>query len=129
MMYTKISEPILYVYDINTNEPLGEVTFHLSTEAERDLLKLVNENKEPESFLATDVIFTPTKGFMSDIDAKPVRRRGVLRTLYYDDVSGTYDQILVQMIYDARAYGYVMGRPYIFESVNHSNIKVESIRY
>jgi hypothetical protein len=106
-MYTKITNPILYVYDVNTNQYIGSVKFNLPPSSEKKLLDLVNSNKVPNSLLLTNADLYPTdQSYFSEIAVKTVPRRGVLRAYYTDSEAKTFDPIDIQYRYEVRAYGH-----------------------
>lgn len=126
-MYTKILNPSLAVYDIETNELIGTAKFNLAPNSENDLLQLVNSNRQLSSLLLLNLVLIPVKkSYISEVVDKSIPRRGILSAIYTNPIDKLTDRIDIQMKFKVRAYSFATGIPLHFESVSLSNIDVES---
>lgn len=128
-MFVKITNPQISIYDAQTGIPVSETRFNLSSDAEKALLDLVNYNKVPPTLLLLDVKFQPLELYIPPSLHGPVKRIGIIRGLFTDAGSGEMKPVEIRIRYDARARGNLLGDNYFFDSVEYSNIELESVSY
>jgi len=128
-MFSKITNPVIYIYDGETGEFIAETKFSLSTDAETALLDLVNYNRIPPRLLLLNLSFQPSEHYTPPSLDRPVKRIGIIKGLFTDSVSGELIPVEIRIKYDARAHGNLLGNRYFFDSVEYSNIELEGINY
>lgn len=128
-MFTKITNPVIDIYNGETNQFIGEARFKLSADAEQELLQLVNNNKTPSSLVLMDVdLYQPSESYVPPTPFIAYTRKGILRALFTDFITGELVPIEIRFKYDTRARGNLSGNLYYFNSVEFNNIVVESIQ-
>ncbi len=128
-LFSKITNPEIFIYDGETGEPISQTQFSLSLEAERALLDLVNYNIIPPRLLLLDLKFKPAQNYIPPSLSGPVKRIGVIKGLFTDAYSGELIPVEIRIRYDARARGNLQGGAYFFDSVEYSNIELEEVIY
>lgn len=128
-MFTKITNPEIFIYDGETGEPIAQTKFSLSVDAEKALLDLVNYNIVPYRLLLLNLRFQPTEHYIPPSLDKPVKRSGVIKGLFTEAYSGGLEPVEIHIKYDARARGNLTGNEYFFDSVEYSNIELEEVVY
>lgn len=116
-MYTEISEPIIYIFDVDSNRLIGTSKFNIPPKTEQDILQLVNYNKAPSSLFFTNADFYPVQdNYVPEIVGRTVTRRGILRALYENSESKISDPIDIQFRFDSRAFGHALERTHYSSS-------------
>lgn len=128
-LFTKITNPEIFIYDGETGEPIAQTQFSLSFDAERALLDLVNFNAIPPRLLLLNLKFKPAENYIPPSLSRPVKRIGVIEGLFTDAYSGELVPVEIRIRYDARARGNLQGGEYFFDSVEYSNIELEEVIY
>ena len=127
-MYTKISDPSMEIYNGETNEFIGVAEFDLSTNAEYDLLNLVNYGKLPESLLIFNLsLHQPDKSYVPPTPYVEHLRKGTIIALFTDSFAGKQIPIEIKINYIARANSVYFGDYNSYPSVIYTNIVVESV--
>lgn len=126
-MYTDIINPTIAIYNGYTNEFIGEAMFNLTPQAEKDLLQLVNYNNIPKSLLLLNLNFYQQSTYFDPptLD-QPANRKGIMRGIFVN-TAGEQVPIEIRLRYDAIAKGNLSGNSSFFESVEYSNINLDSI--
>jgi len=128
-MYTKISNPSIEIYNGETNERIGTATFSLTTQAEKELLRLLNYGIPPASLPVLDLnLSQPEKSYVPPEPFHAYERRGTIYATVTDAYTGRLQPVEIQMTYDARARGNLTGDLYHFDSAEFNNIKIESVK-
>lgn len=128
-MFVKITNPIIEIYDGDTNEFIAETTATLTPDAEKALLDLVNYNRIPARLFLLNLTFKPSEHYTPPTFDKPAKRRGIIKANFTDSASGEQVPVEIRIKYDARAHGNLLGNQYFFDSVEYSNIVLEGITY
>jgi hypothetical protein len=77
MMFNKIINPSLSVYDGDTNAFIGEARFDLTPEAEEKILQIVNYNKTPSSLFLLNLDFVqPSDNYVPPPIDRPKKAMG-----------------------------------------------------
>lgn len=128
-MYTKIINPNIVIYDEETGELIGTATFKLTKESERALLNLLNYNMQPSSLTVLDLnLHEPSPNYIPPTPFIPYARKGIIHALFKNAYTGKLVSVEIQLKYNARARGNITGDLYRFESVEFSDIDIESVK-
>ena len=127
MMYTKIIDPYISIYNGYTNEFIASGRFNLLPETENDLLRLVNYNITPKSLLLMNLYFyQQSTSFDPPTLDQWANRKGIIRAIFVNSL-GELVPIEIRIRYDAIARGNLSGNKTFFESVQYDNIVVDSV--
>ena len=128
-MFTQIKNPRIAIYDGETNKFIGVASFKITAEAEKALLQLVNYGTKPSFITLLDIdLYQPDKDYVPPTPYDAYKREGTIYALFTDSSTGKDIPIEIQMKYKARARGNLLGNLYHFDSVEFSDIEIESIR-
>ena len=128
-MFTQIKNPHIVIYDGETNELIGIASFKLTLEAKKALLQLVNYGIKPSFLTLLDIdLFQPDKDYVPPIPYEAYNRRGTIYALFTDSNIGKDIPIEIQLKYKARARGSILGDLYHFDSVEFSDVEIESVK-
>lgn len=128
-MYTKISNPSIVIYDGKTGELIGTATFKLTGESEKALLNLLNYNVQPTSLTLLEAdLYKPSPNYNPPTPYSPYPRTGIIHALFTDAYTGKSIPVEIQLKYNAQARGNLTGDLYHFDSVDFSNIAIESVK-
>ena len=128
-MFTKIEDPRIAIYDGKTNKFIGVASFNLTPESENALLKLVNYGVKPSSMILLDIdLYQPDKDYVPPTPYDAYEREGTIYALFTDYGTGEEIPVEIQMKYKARARGNLLGNLYHFDSVEFSDIDIESVK-
>lgn len=130
-MYTQINGPCgIEIYDSENNKRVGNATFMLTSEAEQDLLQLVNNGVKPTSMTVLNIdLYEPEKDYVLVTAYNTYKREGTIHASVEDPYTGKSIPIAIQMKYDARVRGKLSGEDsYYFDSADLDNIVIESVK-
>ena len=129
-MYDMVTNLDNKIYDGSTGEFLGDVSFELSQEEEKKLLRLVNYGRVPNSLilLNAEIEGTPEDYKPPEL-IKAYTRKGILRAHFRDDTSGEQVPIEIHLKFDVRGRGRRSGDLYHFDSAEYRNIAVDQINW
>jgi len=128
-VFTRIKNPRITIYDGETNQFIGTASFKPTTEAEKALLQLVNYGIKPSSLTLLDVnLYQPDKDYVPPTPYYLYPREGTIYAFFTDSTAGADIPIEIQMKYNARARGTLTGNLYHFDSVDFSDIEIESVK-
>lgn len=128
-MYTKISNPSIVIYDGKSSELIGTATFKLTKESEKALLNLLNYNVPPSSLTLLEmVLYEPSPNYIPPTPFMPYPRKGTIHALFKNAYTGKLVSVEIRLSYNARARGNITGDLYRFESVEFSDIDIESVQ-
>lgn len=127
-MFIEIIQPNVEIYDGETNKFIGEATYVLPPESEQALLDLINNGIAPTSLLLLDEnIYRPARDYIPPIPYKKYKRNGIFHAQVIDSLTGERVPVTIHMRYDAIIRGDLTENPYFYDSVEYSNILVDSI--
>jgi len=123
-LYTKITSPSVYAYDIDTNTYLGEAKFELTPESEKALLNWVNYRIPIESLVMVSSDFMPSADYSPIVPNRTYHQQGILRGLFTEDNRGVEVPIEMRITYDWRSRSIEPGN--YLSSVEFSHIQIQS---
>lgn len=127
-MFNQISNLTIDIFNETGTQFIGEAQFELPKEAESALLNLINYGKKPESLMLQDIDFyRPSGAYVAPDISKPLRQAGIIKAIISDTANGFEVPIEIDLNYDAIAR-HSGANPYFFDSVDFSNITVNSIK-
>lgn len=128
-MYTKINNPTIDILDANTGKFLGTSTFDLPSGEEKKLLNLVNYGVKPSTLLILNAnLYDAPEDYVPPSIDKALKREGILNALFTEQGTEKNIPIEIRIKFDSRARGVVPGDPYYLNSVQYSDIEVESVK-
>lgn len=128
-MFTHIKDPRIVIYDGETHKLIGIASFKLTSDSEKALLQLVNYGIKPSSITLLDVdLYQPNEDYVPPIPYNAYKREGTIYALFTDANSGEDIPIEIQLKYTARARGNLLGNLYHFDSVEFSDMEIESVK-
>lgn len=127
-MFTKITNQKIEIYNADTGQYLGTSTFDLPPEEEKKLLNLVNYGVNPSSLLILNArLYDAPEDYIPPSITEAKRRKGILTADFIEEGTQNKIPIEIQMNFDSRARGLLPGSPYYLNSVQYSDIVVESV--
>lgn len=120
-MYNKITNPVVYTFDSETNKFLGEARFELTASAEEKLLNWFNYRIPFDSLVMINSDFQPSENYVPIIPNKIYHQKGIFKALLTQEDTGIKVPIEVRVSYDWKSRSVEPGN-YI-SSVEFSNIK------
>jgi len=127
-MFSKITNPIMDIYDSENRGIIGEASFALTSDAERQLIQLVNYGIPPKSLILLNFEFYQlTEGYTPPNLSKLPRQSGVLRAVFTDTDIAEHVPIEIRLEYDARVRGKIAANANFYNSVELYNIDIQSI--
>lgn len=127
-MYTDITNASMVVFDGITNQFLGEVGFELTHEAKIDILDFINYRRAITSLIVLNVsLLHPAEGYVVPAPYQTYRRNGIFRALFKDSSTGANVPIEMRGTYDIRTRSGIPETRNYVDSVELSNIIIESI--
>ncbi|MBN7772961.1 hypothetical protein [Clostridium aminobutyricum] len=128
-MFTKIKDPRILIYDGETDRLIGMASFELTPEAEKALLGLVNYGIKPSTITLLDInLYQPDRTYVPPTPFDAYKREGTIYALFTDSSTGENIPVEIQMKYTARARGNIFETLYHFDSVEFSDIEIESVK-
>lgn len=128
-MFKRIKNPRILIYDGETNRMIGMASFRLTSEAEKALLQLVNYGIKPTTLTLLDIyLYQPDKDYVPPTPFDIYEREGTIYALFTDATTGADVPVEIQMKYKARARGNLFQTLYHFDSVEFSDIDIESVK-
>ena len=129
IMYDRITNTILDVFDAPTREYVGRFMFSLDSGAATKLLNLINYNIIPDSLLILDAnLYAPPKRYTPPVPYQKYRREAVLSGDVEGASAGIQIPVEMRLKYDMRGRVKAYGDLYHYDSMELSNIDVVSIK-
>jgi len=129
MMYDRIVNTSLDVFDRDTGNYIGKARFVLPAESEKALLDLINFGKIPKQLVLIDVsLYNPSKSYVLPEAFQVYRRNSILNAALRDTDSGEQMPVEIRLKYDARVKAHPLGPLFYFDAVELFNLAVASIR-
>lgn len=125
-MFTQIISPITYVYDAQTNKPIGYATFNLAAESEKKILDLVNKGVPLDNITVFNLNFHPTADYVPPVPLEPHRRKATFRALFTKRGTGDSIPIEIHGSFVTRMRSTELAQIYT-SSADFYDIKVDSI--
>jgi len=121
--------PRIDIYDNQTNEYYGRITFAITPDSERALLGMINNAIAPSSIVLQDVTFFPASShYVPPGLFEKYSRNGIVRAEFRDEDSKLWMPADIYVTLDAQAKGNLAGDKYHFDVVEYSNIGIRNIR-
>lgn len=129
VMYSRIGNLSMDLYDPETHELLGATTFMLPSSEEKKLLDLVNYGVRPTNLLVVNAnLYNPSPNYSPSNPAMPLKRAGVIKALFTESDTKVNIPLEIRIKFDSRVRGVIPGNPYRYSSVDFGNIEVESVK-
>lgn len=128
-MLIRITNPIIDIYNAETNEFFGESKFQLTSQAESGLLGLVNYSRVPSSLILLNLDFDKlSEDYNPPNQYFPKKSKGIIRAIFTESDTEEQTPIEIRFKSDIKSNSNVWGNPIHFDSVELSNIELESIK-
>ncbi len=130
LMFDKVSQAYIEVYDGITNEYLGRAFFKLTPEVEDTILRYARNEKGPDRIELQDSDFYPaSSAYALLLPFKKRSRKGIFKAMIRDRVSLLWVPFEIYEKYNASVGGgQFTGDNYYYDSVELSNIVVEGTK-
>lgn len=127
-MFTKIVNPTLEVYNVNSGQYLGTATFELPPQEEKKILNLLNYGIQPSTVLVVnaDLYFSP-KDFVPPSIYETLNLKGLFKADFEELYSKKNIPFEIIATFDFQARSVIPKDQYYFVSGQFSNINIESI--
>lgn len=127
-MFTKIINPTLDIYNLNTGQFLGTATFILPPQEEKKILNLLNYGIQPSTVIVVnaDLYFSP-EDFAPPSIYETLYLTGLFKADFEEEYSKKNIPIEIIATFDFQARSVIPKDQYYFVSGQFSNINIESI--
>lgn len=122
-MFTRLINPTVDAYNIETGEFIGEARFTPTEESEKGLLDWINYGIPPQSLVMLESNFVPSENYVPIVPNRTYHQKGIFRALLKEGDTGKWVPIEAWITYDWRTRS-TEGK-YYFSSVEFDSIKVD----
>ncbi len=127
-MFDKVSQAYIDIYDRATDKYLGRYVFKLTPEMERILLDLAHNENKQDKIVVQNVSFTPASDdYVMPLPYEKYSRRGVIQGMFRDRYSLQWIPVEIRTRFNIMARAHPEEGQYYFDSIEFSDIVVESI--
>lgn len=127
-IFNQILTPVLYVYDLETNQFLGKASFDLSPDGEKNLLNWVNHGAALTSVPVFNLSFAPAPGYIPPTGMETPKRKGVFRAFLVMDKMGRGVPIEMQGTFSAKMRSDGYSKQLYTSSLEFQNIQIDFLR-